>query len=153
MKRKKILAAAMILAAVCFGACNHKLDFPGAASPAPTTVSVESRVAALADADVTEEDGQLIIGIRVAEQDAAAACVQFFNEAEEIYAACVSGSDYTGVSFSLLRSGRVVASFFVLPRHRRHAGVSSRRERRRLRRRGDERVLRHAFAGVWGTEN
>ena len=115
MMMRKILAAALIFAAVLLCACNNKLDFPGAASPTTTGVSIESRVKALADADVTEEDGQLIIGIRVTEQDAEAACVQFFNEAEEIYTACVSGSDYTGVSFSLLRSGRVVASFFVLP--------------------------------------
>lgn len=113
--RKKLFAAVLMCTAVLICACGNKLDFPDAPSATPTTVPIESIIAAYADAEVTEEDGQLIIGIRVAEADAAAACVQFFNQSEEIYAACISGSDYTGVSFSLLRDELVVASFFVLP--------------------------------------
>jgi|GEM_PF-4538545 hypothetical protein len=111
---KRTAAAALVFAAVLLCACGGN---PGPeATPTPTaSAPIESRIAAYADADVTEEDNQLVIGIRIGEADMDEACGRFFGQAADIYTHCVSGAEYTGVSFSLLRGGRVVCSFFVLP--------------------------------------
>lgn len=115
MKRVYFIAV-LLCAALLFSGCGVSGEQPSAtAQPTPTPVSIESRVAAYADADVMEEDGQLVIGIRVDEADTDTACVQFFNQAEDIYAHCISGESYTGVSFSLMQDARTIGSVFILP--------------------------------------
>jgi len=111
MKRVYFIAA-LVLAAFLLASCNASGGQPSAQS---TPVPIQSRVAALADADAVEEDGQLIISIRVDEDDITAACTQFFNQAETIYAQCISGQSYTGVSFSLVQGGKTIGSVFILP--------------------------------------
>lgn len=113
--RKLGFAAAMIIAAFLFSGCNAEPEPSATPSPTPTPISIQSRIAAFADADVSEEDGQLIIGIRVEDDDIEAACIQFFNQAEDIWAHCVTGGEYAGISFSLLWSGDLIGSVFVLP--------------------------------------
>jgi hypothetical protein len=114
--RKLQVVAAVIFAAFLLGGCGDAEVQPSATpEPTPTPVSIQSRIAAYADADVSEEDGQLIVGIRVEEANIEAACETFFSQAENIYISCISGSEYTGVSFSLVHNGKVAGSIFVLP--------------------------------------
>ena len=111
--KRRILAA--LLCAALFALCGCSNPGPSA-TPTPTaTVPIESRIAQYADADVTVDEGDLIIGIRVDEADIKTACTTFFAQAEDIYIHCISGGEYTGVSFSFVHSGNIVAAFFVLP--------------------------------------
>jgi hypothetical protein len=84
-------------------------------TPTATPESVANEVAAFADADVVEEDGQLVIAIRADGDSMEAVCGSFFDQAEAIYANCIARSECTGVSFSLLQNELVVGSVFILP--------------------------------------
>jgi hypothetical protein len=118
---KKVLLAAMVFMAFLFSGCNAPSELsyapPSAATSTPASESapIESQIAAFADADVMEEDGQLVIAIRVEGDTMEAVCGSFFDQAEIIYANCIARSEYTGVSFSLLQNELVVGSVFILP--------------------------------------
>ena len=106
-------ALSALLCAALIALCGYS---GGQESSAPTsTPSIESLVARYADATVVEDEGDLIIGIRVDGSDLGAVCEAFFSQAEDVFPHCVSGGEYTGVSFSLVRGGRDVAAFLVWP--------------------------------------
>jgi hypothetical protein len=117
--RKTLLTAAMVIAAFLFSGCNTATQLsstpPPVATPTATPESVANEVAAFADADVVEEDGQLVIAIRAEGDSMETVCGSFFDQAEAIYGSCIARSECTGVGFSLLQNELVVGSVFILP--------------------------------------
>jgi hypothetical protein len=115
--KRRILSALLCAALVFLCGCSSPKP-SSTPTPIPTAtaaIPVASVIAQYADADVIEEDNQLIIGIRVEGEDLDTVCETFISQAEDIYVHCVSAEQYTGVSFSLVRDGLDVAAFFVLP--------------------------------------
>jgi hypothetical protein len=113
--RSRIIAAALVLAAVLLSGCGSNKPAP---SPSPTTEpfsALQSEIALYADADVSEEDGMLLVALNIDAADPQAACEQFFHQAEDIFRYCLSGSEYGGVSFMLSVDGLVAGAMYLLP--------------------------------------
>jgi hypothetical protein len=113
---KRIFAAALVFAAVCFSACGNRNEPEATPTPTPDPLAaLRDEIGTIADAEVAEEEGTLSINILVDETDAEAACAQFFDEAGQIYTNCLSGTEYTGICFSLLTNGIIAGGLYVLP--------------------------------------
>ena len=116
---KRIFAAALILAAVLLCGCNNSLNFPSPTpppSPTPETfAALREQIATYADADVSEEDGMLLVALNIDAATPKAACDQFFGQAEEIYTHCLLNAEYNGISFMLSVDGLVAGAMYLLP--------------------------------------
>ncbi len=128
---KRIFTAAMVFAAVLLCACGDtqpeptQTPAPPASSvPAPTPTAVptpdlaqlEAKIDTMADAEVTEEGGALLITLNVVGDSEADACTAFFDQAEVIMVNFIRDTEYTGVSFMMSVNGAPVGMFYVMIR-------------------------------------
>ncbi len=109
-------AAALVLSAALLCACGGDTGPAPAPTPAMDPLAaLREQVGAIADAEITEEDGALSIVILLEETDVKAACEQFFDQAAQIYTQCLSDTEYTGIGFSLSVNGKIAGVLYLIP--------------------------------------
>ena len=117
---KKIIAAAMVFTAVLLCACGNIEPEPSptpSPSPAPDALSVlRDEIAAIANADVTEDNGALLVTLNVSGADETQACDAFFHQAEDVWNRCVKNTEYDGISFTMNVNDTDVGTFYIMVR-------------------------------------
>ena len=115
---RKLIAAAMVFAAVLLCACSNQKPEP-TPTPSPTPdafAALQSEIAAVADAEATEEQGALIITLHVSGADEAKAAEAFFDQAELILVNCLRDTAYEGISFTMSVDDADVGVLYVMVR-------------------------------------
>lgn len=116
---RKFIAAAMVFAAVLLCACGNQNEPQPTPTPAPTPDTLallRGEIGAIADAEVTEEQGALLITLHVSGADEAEAATTFFDQAELILVNCLRDTKYEGISFTMSVDDAAVGVMYVMVR-------------------------------------
>lgn len=116
---RKLIAAAMVFAAVLLCACGNQNKPQPTPTPAPTPDALallRGEIGAIADAEVTEEQGTLLITLHVSGADEAEAAATFFDKAELILVNCLRDTKYEGISFTMNVNDAAVGMLYIMVR-------------------------------------